>query len=326
MSQGHSETAEQIETFLADRGREVGSDKTMDYYRSTLKAFHAFCESRGITDASKFTPLDWNAYTDELRNRMKIESVKSYLRGAKVFLGWLDIPMKKNGKPIFKMPKAPRLLLDTLTEEDIDTLEAAATNERDRLIVRVLWQTGIRLSELTGLHPEDLREVTSPTRYYLLRVLGKGGKERDVPVDWPTFKRLIAYVKSSGKRTYVFSAHQWDYHGERFVPLEGDRLGKTAIGRLFRILRKRAGIKKPCSAHKLRHAYATEAKRKGMDDQELMRILGHTTTALIASTYAHLDSTDLSRAYERTFGSHGIDKFTSARHTAERQRRRRVAV
>lgn len=289
---------EQVDSFLADKRRET-APRTVETYRAiVLGKFLPWCEAQGIEDASEFTLDDWNRYRDELQAQpLSIHYVRSCLRQAKVFLGWIGVPMNRR----WRLPKAPQRLLETLTREEIDRLERAATTERDKLIVRVLADTGIRLNELTGLRPSDLRAYTSPRRYYRIRVIGKGDKEREVPIEAGVFKRIHAFAGQGPKRRYIFPLMLFN-RGTKELTMREGRLDRWAIGAIFRDLRNKAKIKKPCSAHKLRHAFATYCLQQGMPIEKLQQILGHTTLAMIVTVYSHLTPDDASLAYERVFG------------------------
>lgn len=312
---------DQVAGFLAEKrpGRgDVGSQATLSSYEMTVeRIFLPWAVSQGITDAREITVAQWNSYVDELRSRpIAIQSVLTYLRGAKVFLRWLDLP-----DGVFKKlnsPKPPRLLLDILSREEIDHLEATAGNERDKLIVRLLADTGIRLSELTGLEMSDLLEFTSPIRYYCIRVLGKGSKEREVVVEQSLFKRLKKFAASGGKRTYVFPALQHDHKTGELAMLDGPRLTTNAVDKMFRELKKLSGITKKCTPHKLRHAYATYALQKGMAIEKLQRDLGHANLSMIINVYSHLTTVDRVREHQRVFGA--VEPVVT-----ESRKRRRIA-
>ena len=309
-------TSEQVATFLSDKARDAGSIQTVSFYKMSVeRIFLPWMQEQGITDARNFTVMQWNAYVDELRSRdLAIQSVLTYLRGARIFLRSLEVPIQK-----FKMPKAPKPMLEILTREEIDRLEDTADNERDKLIIRVLANTGIRLSELTGLKMKDLREVTSPTRYYRLRVWGKGSKEREVPVDKDTYKRIEKFGGMGGKRTYVFPAMQHDTKAGALVMLDGPRLTNNTVDKMFRELRAKAGIAKPCTPHKLRHAFATYSLQNGMAIEKLQQILGHADLNMIIKVYSHMVPDDASREYERVFNRRPVVE------QEEPKKRRRIA-
>jgi integrase/recombinase XerD len=186
-----------------------------------------------------------------------------------------------------QLPRLPRRVLEVLTREEISAMEAVAATERDRLIVRLLADTGIRLGELLGLHLGDLLE---PRRgEFAVKVCGKGDRERLVPVPPALFRRLRKYAERG----------RGDARDEKlFVSLRlsrsGDRPPLTASGvqQLVRVLGITAGIGRPVHPHLFRHSFATHALRRGMDVVSLQRILGHADLSMIAAVYQHLDTGD----------------------------------
>ena len=302
---------DQFAKLLERRRRKAVSPATISYYQQALgRKFLPWAISRGITDASGFVVADWNAYVDELGGRgLAEQSVLTYLRGVRIFLKSVKVSLED-----FDMPKAKKPMLDYLTRGELDRLESVAGNERDKLIVRVLANTGIRLGELTGLRPKDLRQITATT--CRLRVTGKGAKDREVPIDVPTFKRLQAYAKR-GERDYVFPALQYDRKAGALAILSGNRLRNNAVDAMFRRLKKAAKIAKPCTPHKLRHAFATHWLQSGGSIERLREILGHRDLSMIVNVYSHLTPDDSSREYERLFGG--------AERVEEPKKRRRIA-
>ena len=310
---------QQVAGFIADKEGEGLSPQTISFYRMTVeRLFLPWAQARGILDAGAFTVEDWNAYRNELRGRsLADQSVLTYLRGVRIFLISLGVKTKERGKE-FKDPKAAKPLLEPLSREEIDRVEGAADNERDKLVVRTLANTGIRLSELTGLRPKDLREITSPVRYYRIRVWGKGSKEREIWIDKETFKRLETYSKVGGSRAYIFPPFQHDRQADKLVMLDG-RLTNNTVDKLFRTLKLRAGITKPCTPHKLRHAFATWALQMGWAIEKLQLQLGHSDLNMILKVYQHLTPDDVSREGERVFNRRGAEE------QEEPKKRRRIA-
>lgn len=314
----------QIQRFLAEKAAGIGNVQsawTTDFYENALVPnFLPWALAHDLTDAEQMTPQHWHAYTAELRSRRLADAtVQTYLRGVKIFLRSLNISSDRLKKD-FLMPKQARRMLDYLTREEIDRLEEVATNERDKLIVRVLANTGIRLGELTGLKLKDLKEIRSPFQFYRIRVFGKGSKEREVPIDRAAYKRLEAFAMSGGERTYIFPALQHDRKAGTLVMMDGERLSNNAVDKMFRELKKAAMIAKPCTPHKLRHAFATHALQSGMSIEKLQQILGHRDLTMIVNVYSHLTPDDASREYDRVFG------VKPPAGGMESKRRRRIAV
>jgi integrase len=125
------------------------------------------------------------------RGALSRHSVATYLRAIGHYLAWCrkEGELTTAAKP--QAVKVPRRVLVTLTREQIRAMEDAATNERDKLIVRVLADTGVRLTELLGLTMNDLVEQG---RDRFLKVMGKGARERLVPLSPALYSRLRRYI------------------------------------------------------------------------------------------------------------------------------------
>ncbi len=206
----------------------------------------------------------------------------------RVFLGWVA---KADGGAATvgaspKMPKSERRMLDVITRDEIQRMENAAKTERDKLILRLLADCGLRLRELLSLRVEDLFE---PRRgEFALKVRGKGSRDRLVPVAPPLHRRLKRYLSGRGA----------DSHDRVFVGLRKGADGRYApvtnsgVEQAVRVLAKETGIEKRVYPNVLRHSFATEWLRRGGNIISLQRILGHSDLSMIQGVYSHLDSPD----------------------------------
>jgi site-specific recombinase XerD len=142
------------------------------------------------------------------------DTVHSYVRAVRQFLKWAA----KEGEAVKGRPQLPRLtrrVLDVLSREEIERLEDAAPTERDKLIIRLLADTGIRVGELCGLRPEDI--VRSQDRRTFLKVREKGSKERLVPLSPPLVRRLDRLQRGRTTETHsdrLFLALRKSLHGD----------------------------------------------------------------------------------------------------------------
>jgi site-specific recombinase XerD len=165
-------------------------------------------------------------------------------------------------------------------------MENAARTERDKLIVRVLADCGIRLQELLAIQPEDVREARKGE--YGILVHGKGGKDRIAPLQPVLYRRLRQFISGGGLDTgeRIFLSIRRDALG-RFTPLTD-----TGVEQVVKLLARAAGITKRVYPHLIRHSYATNFLRKGGKVIALQRILGHANLDQIQATYVHLDTSD----------------------------------
>jgi integrase/recombinase XerD len=181
-----------------------------------------------------------------------------------------------------------------LSREEIGRLEDAAKTERDKLIVRVLADAGLRVTELTGLRTNDL--IERDRRVYV-RVRGKGDRERDVPVMPQLGRRLRRHIERARAR---------DTTSDRvFLGLRRGRSGdhepltRSGIDQLIRLLGEEAVLEKRVHPHLLRHSFATWALTRGMNPVQLAQIMGHSSLAMIQNIYAHLTPQDAYAALEQ---------------------------
>jgi integrase/recombinase XerD len=229
-------------------------------------------------------------------------TIASYLRSINVFLSWAEA----EGESVAgraKAPKSNKRLIDVF--EVVQAMEDAAVRERDKLIVRLLADTGIRVGELVRLTLNDLIEGD---RTHYLRVGGKT-VERMVPIPH-LYRRLLRYAQRGRPR---------DVTSDRiFISLRrrpgGDYGPLTASGveQLIQDLGVRAGIGKRVYPHLLRHSYATWALNRGMNPVMLAHILGHTSLAMIQNVYSHLTPTDAYEAMVRTLAEEEVARPNSS--------------
>ena len=177
-------------------------------------------------------------------------------------------------------------------------MENAAKTERDKLIVRVLADCGLRLGEVLALRAEDLWE---PRRAeFALKVRGKGSRDRVVPLAPGLYRRLRRYLGARGaeRRDPVFVALRKGADGA-YPPLT-----KSGLEQAIRAIAREAGIEKRVYPHVFRHSFATEWLRRGGNIISLQRILGHTDLTMIQGVYSHLDTSDDYQAAMRVLLGH----------------------
>ncbi|MDP9241716.1 MAG: tyrosine-type recombinase/integrase, partial [Actinomycetota bacterium] len=143
------------------------------------------------------------------------------------------------------------------------------TGLRDRAILEVLYGAGLRVSELTGLDVDDL-DLEGGS----VRVVGKGGKEREVPIGRHAQHAVGAYLSRArpslaGQRT----------RGALFLNTRGGRLSRQACAKLLAVYATRAGIGRRVSPHDLRHSFATHLLEGGADVRVVQELLGHASVA-----------------------------------------------
>ena len=181
-------------------------------------------------------------------------------------------------------PKSVRKFPEVLTFEEIEMMISAmdmsvSFAHRHRAIIETLYGSGLRVSELTHLLMEQLHLDLD-----VIRVIGKGNKERLVPLGGASKKHLRLYIEK--ERVHIRIAPQEE--GYVFLNAQGRHLSRIAIYQWIRAWSKKAGIKKKVSPHTFRHSFATHLIERGANLRAVQEMLGHasiTTTEI----YTHLD-------------------------------------
>jgi site-specific recombinase XerD len=297
-------TVTPIERTVADylswcRARNL-SPKSIHGYEATLtKVFLPWCKRERITDLSQLSQKRLDALGEELlttggeRGALSPWSVKTYLRVVNQLLAWA----KADGEKVeahAQIPNTPKTLVDVLSREEIQRLEDTAGNERDKLIVRLLADTGMRVGELVKLRTTDLVERD---RANYVQVRGKGARDRLVPVP-KLYRRLQKYVER---------VRPQDLTSNRlFVGLRKDRrtgdyepLAPSGVAQMLGALAQTAAIKKRVHPHLLRHSFATWSLTKGTNPVQLAKVLGHSSLTMINNVYSHLSPSDSYEAMAR---------------------------
>ncbi len=197
---------------------------------------------------------------------------------------------KDNPTDLIETPKIGLKLPDTLALEDIDKLINAIDlsepqGERNRTIIETLYSCGLRVSELVGLQLSDLFFEEG-----FIRVLGKGNKQRFVPINTQTQKYIINYINDIRVHINVKKG----FEDTVFLNRRGKNLTRVMIFTIVKNLAIKIDLKKKISPHTFRHSFATHLLERGADLRAIQQMLGHesiTTTEI----YMHLDRSFLKK-------------------------------
>jgi integrase/recombinase XerD len=271
---------------------------TLTAYDHDLRKFEAFAEKRALSlDAvSREHIVDFLG--DLYKQGLDSRSVARHMASLRNFFrfGLAEGAITLDPMLNLESPKTRRRLPVYLRMEDVDRLLnqpdlSTPYGLRDHAILEVLYSTGLRVSELVNLKVSDLE-----MRMGCLRCIGKGDKERLVPVGRKALAAVRAYIEKSrpqllGRRDPV-KASPW-----LFVNRFGNRLSRIAIWRLLTAYGRRAGIRARLSPHKLRHSFATHLLERGADLRSVQLMLGH---ADISTTqiYTHVMEERLKQVYK----------------------------
>ena len=308
---GLSRDAERFLTYLvAERGL---SDNTLAAYRRDLRRYVTFLAARGIeraadvdagavrsfvasVSASTYGP-DEHPYTATSVSRA-LSAVRSFHR----FLLREGIAEHDPSADVVR-PRLPRALPHPLGVEEVRRLIEAPdpstpSGLRDRAILELLYGAGLRVSELTSLDVDDLDLADG-----FVRVVGKGGKEREVPMGRHARAAVEAYL-TRGRPSLVGPRSR----GAVFLNARGGRLTRQSCAALLAAHATSAGIERRVSPHDLRHSFATHLLEGGADVRVVQELLGHasvaTTQIYTLVTKEHLREVYLS-AHPRARGRTG---------------------
>jgi integrase len=298
-----------IEDYLQEKRAAGTSPRTVGHYKEVLEeVLLPFCRDEGVVTPADLTNRHLNdlgaGHLDGSRSRsgrsISKATVHSYMRAINSFLTWARAQGEASAAR-GRLPSMRKRVLDTLTREEIQKLEDAAQTERDKLILRVLADTGLRLGELLALRPDDIRvehgkhmlkvpgreRASSRSRGW---VGGKGDRERLVPISAGLARRLRRFAdRARGDATsdrLFLTLRRGRATGQL------DALTESAVEQMIRNLGEVAGIRKRIYPHLLRHSFATEYLRRGGNPILLQQILGHSSLAMITQTYQHLTVVD----------------------------------
>ena len=261
--------------FCAAKAAEGASPRTVEWYGMILvRAVRRFGDPRPV-DA--ITAAELRAWLLELRSSLAPESIAGYVRGLKAFGNWC-VAEELAAAPGFRAlrrPHVPRRLIAPFSDAELRSLLALA-DERERALVLLLFDTGLRLSELVSLRVGDVRPDGT------LHVVGKGAKERIVPLGTTARRALVRYLGTRARASAtdpLFTGRQGAL---------SQRGTQQAIARLGR----RAGVGTRCSPHTFRHTFARGYLVNGGDVFSLQQILGHATLDMVRR-YVTLSEADL---------------------------------
>jgi integrase/recombinase XerD len=285
------------------RARGLAPTTIRTAYQYTLDdVFLPWCARNDLAGVEQLTQRVLDRFTSDLLEtpskrgkRLSPNTVHHYVRVVRQFLAWCRVEGETvKGKP--RLPRLPRRVLEILSRDEIERIESAAPTERDKLIVRLLADTGIRVGELCSLEPANV--ISGSDGRAFLKVFGKGAKERLVPMAPQLVRRLEQYQRvrpGDARGTGIFLAARRDALGE-YAPLT-----TSGVLQLLRGAADRAGTTRRVHPYLLRHSFAAEALRRGMGPVRLAQLLGHSGLRLIEQVYAQLNADDGFEAVMRGF-------------------------
>lgn len=265
------------------------SSNSVEAYLNDIRKVAKYCEDNyngGEVEQVTFDML--KGYLDfvtdmGVTNRTQARSISS-IRSFFKFLVYDGI-LQSNPTKLLEAPKVGRKLPSILTVEEIDSILNAVEmykpeGQRNKAIIETLYSCGLRVSELINVKISNIN-----FRQGILKVEGKGNKERLIPLSKNAKQEIKLYMK--GYRDYLDI--QKGYEDVLFLNKRGTSLSRVMVFNIIKHLTERAGIKKSVSPHTFRHSFASHLVTGGADLRAVQDMLGH-ESILTTEIYTHLDN------------------------------------
>ncbi|MFI5055457.1 MAG: site-specific tyrosine recombinase XerD [Actinomycetota bacterium] len=260
------------------------ADNTLAAYRRDLERYLTFLHDRDVDDLNEVDPRLIRAFVASIsasthgpdEEAYKATSVARTLSAVRTFHRFALREGLTRDDPTAGVvrPRLPRGLPHPLTVGEVAAVidappPGSPTGVRDRAILELLYGAGLRVSELTGLDVDDVDLEEGA-----VRVLGKGSKERDVPIGRMARDAVGAYLRTS--RPALATARS---RGALFLNTRGGRLTRQSCARLLAEHARAAGVRRTVTPHDLRHSFATHLLEGGADVRVVQELLGHASVA-----------------------------------------------
>jgi len=286
-----------LDLFISYLAVEKGlSANTQEAYSRDLARYLDFLESQGRSTPASVSSADVAAFLGRLKDwGIAPRSRARCLSAIRMFHKFLMIENYADVNPasIIEAPRTLHKLPEFLSAQDVDALLAACAgssgeNIRDLAMLELLYATGLRVSELVSL---KLREVNLDAGY--LMTLGKGNKERLVPIGESACQRVAAYLEGVRYRLDPAGTNRF-----LFLSRLGDVMSRQAFWNIIKKRAYQAGISKNISPHTLRHSFATHLLENGADLRSVQVMLGHADLST-TQIYTHVTRERLKRLHQQ---------------------------
>ncbi len=264
------------------------SSNTINSYMREIKKYLKFNKK----DIKSITKKDLISYLNSYKNisastrANKISILKTFF----LYLERNDL-ITKNPSSFLALPKKSQKVPNILTEEEVNKLLNVSVKNhfdaRDKAILELLYSSGLRITELLNLQISnvDIEEC-------LVRVMGKGKKERIVPLGDYAIEALSLYIN---KYRYIINIKNSNYV---FLNKNGTQLSRKSVFKMIKNQAIKKGIKKNISPHTLRHTFASHLLKNGADLRIIQELLGHENLST-TQIYTHINREELQDEYEK---------------------------
>ena len=269
-----------LRSFLDSLYIEKGLSKnTVSSYKNDISSFFTWCDKEHL-DRLKITDLNLNNYISNLFSiGLKSSSINRKISSIKHFYLFLLKKKVIKNSPVDEIttPKQEKYLPTSMSEDEVECLlgspkSSIKIERRDKAMIEILYATGMRISELVNLKLTDIDFNRS-----VLKVFGKGSKERLVPYGEKAAEALRIYLEDRKKLDSK----------DVFLSNRGTRITRGAFWQRIKIYIKRENLKSSISPHTLRHAFATHLLNRGADLRSVQILLGHSDLST-TQIYTHI--------------------------------------
>jgi len=268
------------------------SPRTIQTYREAVDQLSAFLSAKGMpTDVAKIKREHVEAFIDDVLHRQhadgtpfKASTAHNRYRGCKAFFGWLveEGEIKTSPMDRMKPPRLPEQPVPVLREAELrsflKTVDAGRTfdERRDAAILRMFLSTGARLAEVAGLRYTPDKDETNDLDLDngIVRVLGKGGRERIADLNAKAVKAIDRYLRARSKHPQAISPWLWLGRKGRF--------SESGIGQMVADRGRQAGLTGRVHPHQLRHTVVHRALAGGLQESSAMRLFGWRSRDMLA--------------------------------------------
>ncbi len=276
--------------------RGLSKNSIENYARDVSKLVNYLQSSKIAESPITISESTVQQFIYELAKNVNARSQSRAISGLRSFFDYLIFEdyRKDNPTVLLETPKIGRKLPDTLSQVEIDQIITQVDlshpqGQRNKTILETLYSCGLRVTELVTLQLSDLFFEEG-----FIRVIGKGDKQRFVPINLETQKLILIYLNQVRNHMQP----QKGFEDTIFLNRRGKQLTRTMVFLIIKELTEKAGIKKKVSPHTFRHSFATHLLENGADLRSIQQMLGHesiTTTEI----YMHLDKTFLKEVVEK---------------------------
>lgn len=270
---------------------------TVREYEFDLKDFFTFLQSEGITNLEDVEYIHARIFVTKLYDEKKARtSISRKISSIRSFFKFLNREYNLDDSPFRSLyhPKKEKRLPNFFYEEELSQLfeknmDTDDKSLRNMALLELLYATGIRVSECTSIELEDI-----DFHYSIIRVMGKGRKERIIPFGQYAYEALLRYIEDV--RPKLMKNHK---HNKLFVNLRGGELTSRGVRYILDEMIKKASMHTKIYPHMLRHSFATHLLNHGADLRTVQELLGHATLSS-TQVYTHVTKEHLRNTYMNT--------------------------